>query len=92
VNKLLNVSSKNLKDLLAAHVSILGRSGPLKKLIFMQGSFTKLSRGDGTRARWIYLDLTGAGPTLEPGIKLKGNVIFIFLSHLFRTKHFRMPS
>ena len=55
VNKLLNINAQNLKELLAAHASVLGKSGPLKNIIFVHGAFAKLSRADGTRARWIFL-------------------------------------
>ena len=40
---------------------------PLSHIIFTHTSFGRLARQDGTRAHWIYLDLTGNRPYEGPG-------------------------
>ena len=70
VNKLLNMTAKNLNDLLASNDSLLGRNGSLSHIIFSHKSYGRLSRPDGTHARWIYLDLTGQRPHEGPGDRI----------------------
>ena len=78
VNKLLNITAKNLNDLLASNDSMLGRNGSLSHIIFTHTSFGRLARQDGTRAHWIYLDLTGNRPHEGPG-----DQIVFFNSYFF---------
>ena len=79
VNKLLNITAKNLNDLLATNEIVLGRNGPLSHIIFTHKSYGRLARPDGTHARWIYLNLIGERPHEGPGIKS----IFFPISYLF---------
>ena len=62
VNKLLNVTAKSLKDLLAS-----SRIEALSHIMFSASSCGRLSRRDGKRGQWIYFDLTGQRPHEGPG-------------------------
>jgi len=82
VNKLLNITSSNLLNLLGPRY---GHYLDWKHVVFNATNIGLLSRHDGSRAIWIFIDLTGAGPSEGPGELPE--IFYFFVNHIFNSHY-----